>query len=337
MQELLYLRPFLVSFSAVVVLLFLMRGLTFGRGKILGGFSFVRRLGGVAVILAFLVAVLSDSRLVVDRALLGMIVGTVAILFFGVWDDVRKLDWKLQGAFQLALGGVIFIFGMRIVSLPVPFVGQVFLDAFPLGGIFGFVALLLWVVFLMNVLNWADGIDGLLPSISLVAFFVIFLLSLVPEVHQPPIGILSMACIGSIAGLLLFNFPPARILAGTGGAFFAGFMLASLSVLSGTKIATALLVLSLPVLDALWVFFERVRSGASPFLGGDARHLHYRLREIGWSDRRIVAWYTVSAALIGALALSVDAIGKTVSFVLVCLSVFAFLSWVRRKTSLCRV
>lgn len=291
------------------------------------------RFGGVAVILAFLGAILSESRLIVDSALLGMIVGTVAILFFGVWDDVWKLDWKYQGFFQLGLGGVIFIFGMRIVSLPVPFLGQVFLDTLPLGGVLGFFVLLLWVVFLMNVLNWADGIDGLLPSISVVAFFVIFCLSLVPEVNQPPIGILSMACIGSIVGLLLFNFPPARILAGTSGSFFAGFMLASLSVLSGTKIATALLALSLPVLDAFWVFFERVGSGASPFVGGDARHLHYRLREIGWSDRRIVAWYTVSALLIGTLALSVNAIGKIVSFAIVCLLTFVFLFWIRRQTS----
>jgi UDP-GlcNAc:undecaprenyl-phosphate GlcNAc-1-phosphate transferase len=330
MERLFYFQPFLSSFAVAVCVLFLLQAMVARRGNTgIAFFSRARRFGGVAILFGFLFSVFSNDRLVITSALFGMIIGSIAILCFGLWDDIKKLGWKIQLVFQIALGSMLFVSGFRILSLPVPFVGHVFLETVPLGAVVGFCALLLWIVLVMNVLNWADGIDGLLPSVSLVSCSVIFLLSLAPEVNQPPIGILSAALLGSILAFLFWNVPPARILAGTSGSFFIGFAISSLAVLSGTKIATALLVLLLPVLDALWVFFERLLSGVSPFRG-DVRHLHYRLRDIGWSDRRIVVWYTLFTTSVGILALSTRALGKTVSFALMCGLVILFLAWVRK-------
>jgi len=333
MNAVFYLRPFLVSFSVAVFLLLVLR-IVMAKYAATGArdFSFLRRFGGAAIIAASLSAVLLDGRLVLSPVIVGMLFGSVLIFLFGVWDDIVKLSWKGQLAFQGALGVLLFAFGMRIFSLPVPFLGQVFTDTLPGGAVLGFVVLVLWIVLVMNVMNWADGVDGLLSAVSLVSFGVIFLLSARPEVHQPPVGILSMAFFGAVLGFFLFNMPPARVLAGTSGSFFVGFALASLSVLSGTKMATALLALSLPLIDALWVFSERLLSGVSPFCGGDFRHLHYRLREIGWSDRRIVLCYAIFSGLLGALALSMNAFGKTISFISVCALVLLFLLWVKRKT-----
>lgn len=331
MDWLLYLRPFLAGFSIALVLLsllwFFVARDTLTKSRL---FSCARRFGGGAVILSFFGAIFLNDQLVMTSAILGILAGAFLLLCFGIWDDRAKLGWRVQLVFQILASGILLIFGLRITSLPIPFLGQIFVNTIPGGEIVGFVVLVVWCVLLMNVLNWADGIDGLLPSISLVSFFVIFVLSLAPHVNQPPIAILSIAIFGSMLGLFLFNSPPAKIFAGTSGSFFAGFALAALSVLSGTKIATALLVLLLPIVDAVWVFCERLFSGVSPFCGGDFRHLHYRLRDIGWSDRRIVLWYTFFTMIVGALALSTNAFGKTVSFLVVSVLTLVFLSWVRK-------
>ena len=328
MDPTLYLQPFLMSFLGAVFLLLLFREVLVWVNTSLP----VGRWGGVAVILASLLAVVTNPHLVMTPVIGGVLVGSTMILFFGILDDILVFGWKVQLSFQILLGVSLFLFGMRIFSVPVPFVGQVFVNALPGGTAIGCALLILWVVFVTNVLNWVDGIDGLLSSVSLLSFFSLLFLSLSPQVNQPPIGILCATLAGAVFGLLLFNVPPSRFFAGTSGSFFIGFSIAAISVLSGTKIATALLALSLPVLDALWVFADRLCAGVSPFRGGDARHLHYRLREIGWSDRRILLSYTLYTGTVGALALSTGTLGKTVSFILVGIVVLSFLFWVRKKT-----
>lgn len=328
-----YVAPFLTSFLVSTSLLFLFREISAYLSRARGHWSIdYRRFGGVAVILSFLCAVLFRSPLVVTPVILGIVTGSIAILFFGIWDDIVTLSWKIQLTFQISLGVALFAFGLRIFSLPVPFVGQVFVDTLPGSEILGFVVLVLWVVFVMNALNWVDGVDGLLPSVSLLAFFALFALSLSPQVNQPPLGILSIALAGAVFGLLLFNIPPSRFLSGTTGSLFIGFSLSSIAVLSGAKMATCILVLSLPMLDALWVFLERLRSGRSPFHGGDARHLHYRLRERGWSDRSLVVGYTIYTGVVGIIALSFGAIGKTMAFLVLSVLLGIFLLRMERDT-----
>ena len=258
------------------------------------------RFGGALTLLAFSIALVTDRNLVVSMPIAGLLVGGGLILFFGIGDDIARFGWKVQIFFQSLLPIVLFAFGVRIFSAPLPWGGTIVFDEIP-GGV---------------------GIG----------FLVLFALSLFPDVNQPPLAIISLALFGSALGLFLFNAPKARLLSGTSGSFFFGFALASLSVLSGTKIATALLVLAIPILDALWVIVARIRAGTSPFCGDTVRHLHYRLREIGWSDRRIVFWYATLTAMIGFIALSTRAWGKFVSLVLVSAAVIGTLFLLRRKT-----
>jgi UDP-GlcNAc:undecaprenyl-phosphate GlcNAc-1-phosphate transferase len=101
-------------------------------------------------------------------------------------------------------------------------------------------------------------------------------------------------------------------------------------VIAGTKIATALMVLILPVTDALFVIGARLRAGVSIF-EADERHLHYRLRTLGWGERHIVAFFILLTGTIGLLSLATVALGKFVTFLLVLTLVLSFLFWVERE------
>lgn len=290
----------------------------------------ISRFGGVALVLAFIATVVVNRDLEITPQLVGLLVGSILVLFVGSWDDLVPLPWAAQLLFQVALGSLIFLFGMRAWVVTNPFGEPFFLrpEEWMLPSL---LIGLLWTVLVMNAVNWADGVDGLLGGVAAVAFATIFLVALRPDVNQPTVAILSAICVGFSVGFLLFNMPPARIIAGTTGAFFVGFLITALSLFAGAKIATALLVLSVPVLDALFVVRGRIRAGASPFRGGDARHLHDRLREVGWSDRRIAFSYTAVSAVAALAALSLPALGKLFFLLALSLAFVFFAASVERK------
>ncbi len=269
----------------------------------------VSRFGGVALVLAFLAGVAANPDLEPTPQLIGLLVGAAFVLLVGAWDDIVPIGWPAQLLFQLALASIIFLSGMRAWVLTNPFGEPLFLhpDSWFLPS---FLVGLAFTVLVMNAVNWADGVDGLLGGVATVAFSAIFLVSLRPEVNQPAVAILAAILAGLSFSFLLFNFPKASLMAGTAGSYFIGFSVAALSLFAGAKIATTLLVLAVPVLDAAYVIRARVRAGASPFRGGDGRHLHDRLRLLGWSDRRVAVLYTGVSALAALAALSFQAAGK---------------------------
>jgi UDP-N-acetylmuramyl pentapeptide phosphotransferase/UDP-N-acetylglucosamine-1-phosphate transferase len=190
----------------------------------------------------------------------------------------------------------------------------------------------MWIILVMNAINWADGIDGLAGGITLITSATILILSLRPEVNQPFIAILCIIFIGTVLGFLIFNFNPAKIMAGTSGAMFMGFVLAVLAVFSGTKIATALLVLAIPIIDSLWVIGERFRNHKSIFKP-DRNHLHYKLIKLGWSERKIVLSYWAITFLIALVALNTRAFGKGIVLVITAIIMIFILIIVNRKIS----
>jgi UDP-N-acetylmuramyl pentapeptide phosphotransferase/UDP-N-acetylglucosamine-1-phosphate transferase len=116
-------------------------------------------------------------------------------------------------------------------------------------------------------------------------------------------SVLPAALAGACLGFLFYNFHPARVTMGTSGAAFLGFALGTLSILGVTKAATLLLVLGIPILDTAWTILRRLLGGGSPFRG-DRRHLHYRLADLGLSQRQIVGLLYVLSALPGLLAIT---------------------------------
>ncbi len=332
----LFLPPFLIAFAltAGCILLFLLVPLfrrtlwrLDGRHKPKRSLS---RLGGIAMLSAFLITLFLDPHLVLTREFLGLSVGIMLIAFFGLWDDLSELSWKVQIFFQAALTIIVFIFGVRIVSLTNPFGGTIVFpeDHFVIPA---FLILFVWLLLVMNAMNWLDGLDGLCGGVALVTLVAIFFLSLKPEVNQPPIAIIALIGAGVVSGFLFFNIYPARILAGTSGSMFLGFLIAVLAVIAGTKIATALLVLSLPIADAFFVMMSRVRAGVSVFQA-DQRHLHYRLKAFGWSERRIAWTFFFITVVIAILALLTEGMMKFVAILIILSAVFYVLSFVERRT-----
>jgi len=288
------------------------------------------RLGGVSMLTSFSFAVFFDTHLVLTREFYGLLCGSILIFLFGLWDDLSELNWKIQVFFQVVLTMTIFFFGIHIVSITNPLGGMIIIP-YENAILLSFFILFLWVFLVINAMNWLDGLDGLCGGVSFITFVTIFLLSLKPEVYQPPIALLAIIGAGITLGFLFFNMYPARILAGTVGSLFLGFLIAVLAVIAGTKIATALLVLSLPIMDALFVLWQRIREGSSPF-HPDKRHLHFKLLRLGWSERQIASFFFFFTMLISFLSLVTHGQGKFIALFLVCFFIFLLLLFIEHRS-----
>jgi len=292
----------------------------------------ISRFGGVALIMSFLVAIFLDKNLVISAPLLGVLIASVLILFLGVIDDIKQVSWKLQLFSQLLIVILIYVMGVRLQYITNPF-GGVLLFNTGLGSIVGFIISACWILFIMNAMNWIDGDDGVVGGVTFIGVISIFFLSLRPDVNQPPIAIITMTLAGGLLAFTFFNFHPAKIMAGTSGSVFMGFVLSVLAIFAGAKIATTLLVLTVPIVDAIWVIGERLKVGDSIF-SADKKHLHFRLREIGWSSKQICMFYYFITALVAFFALNASTAGKGVIFIVIALMMIALLFAVRRKTLL---
>lgn len=258
------------------------------------------RIGGVPLAIAFLVAL--AFTLTFPRSdenemprVLGLMLGVALIAVVGLIDDVRELKPLPLFAMQFGAAIIAIASGVRILEIPNPLGGAgIYLPEW-----LGIALTLLWIVGMMNTVNFLDGLDGLVGGVTLIAGAILFLHTY--KLEQYSIALLPLALMGATLGVLIFNFPPAKIFLGS-GAYLLGFALAVLSIIGGAKVATALLVLAIPILDVAWQILNRVRAGKSPF-AADRGHLHHRLYDMRFSTRKIVLLYYALTALFGALAL----------------------------------
>ncbi len=276
--------------------------------KIIKKRSKIYRLGGIAIISSF-VMVFLFSEIVITLEWQAVLVGSLLILIFGLLDDFESLNWKKQIIFQIILALILIWSGFEIGR--VTFAGNEFfrMDFWQLEmfdktfSIISSLFIVFWLMILINAVNWLDGSDGLLSVAGILSLLAVFGVSLRPEVNQPALAIISIVGIGSLGGFFVFNFPKAKIEAGTSGSYFIGFILASLAIIAGTKISTTMVILILPVTDFVWVIVERFRAGQSIFKRDNKkRHLHYKLLEKGLSPRQILIGYAIFLGL--ALLLS---------------------------------
>lgn len=293
--------------------------------------KFLYRLGGAGIIIAFVISVVINSELVITKQIWAMIVGSLLILVFGFWDDLKSLGWKSQLAFQIFLALLLVFSGYVINYIINPFGGLLRLDAWQVNFfgqeilILSSVVVLLWTVLIINSLNWADGIDGLSGGIAILAAISIFFVSLRTEVNQPAMAILALILTGSVLGFWIWNFPAAKIEGGSSGSYFLGFVLSALAIMAGTKIATTLIILAIPVMDAAWVIFERAREGKWPMYKEEGkRHLHYKLRSLGLGDRKILLLYLGFSFLMMIISMFIS--GRQEKLALLLLEVIAIMS-----------
>lgn len=286
----------------------------------------VPRLGGVAIFaaLAFALAVLPFiDNLVTQglrargRELLAVFVSSTIVFLFGIYDDLRgtRARWKFLA--QAAAGVALYALGGHVEAVTLPLGGS-----FALPPLLSFIVTLIWVVGISNAFNLIDGLDGLATGAALFAALVMFGVSLI--LGNAFVTVISIALVGALIGFLRYNFNPASIFLGDSGALFIGFLLAALSVTSAQKASTAVAVaipimaFALPVIDTGFAIVRRFISG-KPLFEGDREHIHHKLLERGWSQRRVaIVLYGVCAlfGLIALLFLSDGGAGKLTGLVL---------------------
>jgi UDP-GlcNAc:undecaprenyl-phosphate GlcNAc-1-phosphate transferase len=237
------------------------------------------------------------------RRLAAVVAGTLFVFLFGLWDDWRELPAWPQFAAQvaaalIAIAGTVFIerftnpLTNQLVIIPqmLPFLGWGIVVA----------VTLFWVMGMMNTVNWLDGLDGLAAGVGFIAAALFAIHSY--RLGQAEIALFPTALAGACLGFLPFNFHPARVFMGTAGAMVLGYALATLSILAPARIATALLVMGVPIVDVAWLIINRWRRGESPAHSG-RDHLHHRLLALGLRQRQIVLLYYLFCLFFGGLAL----------------------------------
>lgn len=271
--------------------------------------------GIVAVIVFMLVFPLMQAM---DTSAAGVMAAVALIGTSSFIDDRRPLPAVLRLCIQIGAALIVFFTGDctggRICSVTNPLEGLAgpavldFNTALPAVTVLITVA---WLILTTNALNWFDGIPGQVGTLSAIGFFTIGLLSLSARVDQPQIAMIAFALAAVAFGCLLFDFPPPRVVLGDSGSMFFGLLLGILTIFAGGKVATAFLVLGVPILDFLFVVLQRLAKGRSPFKGSmQGEHLHHRLLAKGWSPRGIIALTAGIGAAFGTTALFLDTFGK---------------------------
>lgn len=298
--------------------------------------SAVPLLGGLAVYLSICVCLfylLLNSHVLTQGAVdawvyVGILLGGMILMLVGVLDDRLRLPAKWTILAPVAAALVVLFFGINIEKLTNPFGGVVYLALWQ-----SHLLVFVWLLVMMYTTKFLDGIDGLSTSISSVAIVMMLCLALSQTYFQPDMALLAGICFGACLGFLVWNRPPALLYLGEGGSTFLGFMVGVLAVMSGAKLAIALLVLVIPLFDLGWSVARRwYRNGFKAVVHGDRRHLHHRLQDIGWSDTRIVITYTITATVFGLVALTLQSQQKLVALVVLFLLVALFTTYLCLRT-----
>ncbi|MGE5297731.1 MAG: glycosyltransferase family 4 protein [Acidobacteriaceae bacterium] len=249
------------------------------------------------------------------RILIGIWLGGLILMIGGYLDDRYRLPASYSVVFPILAALTIVSSGIKAVSIHNPITGNVLiLDSLMLFGlpVASGIIVFVWTMIMTYTTKLLDGMDGLATGISAIAALVLFALSLTKEVNQPQTALLAITFCGALLGFLILNTYPAKIFLGESGSTFLGFMLAILAIVSGGKIATAVLVMGIPLLDMFWVILQRLFNRQSPFKG-DRKHLHFRLTEIGFSEAQAVLFLYALSGIFGATALFLQAKGKLIA------------------------
>jgi UDP-GlcNAc:undecaprenyl-phosphate GlcNAc-1-phosphate transferase len=235
--------------------------------------------------------------------LMALFGGSLLAAAFGYIDDRWQIRARWQLLFQVILAAVAVALGVTIANVanPLDFLGG-FLDRPTITFVGAGAALVtgIWVVGMVHSINSADGLDGLSAGVALIAALTLGIISLTSGVgsYAPMVALLCAALAGALAGFLPWNFHPAKVFIGTTGVMVVGYALAVLSILGTAKVAVALLVLGVPIIDTFWIITRRLFSRRSPFTP-DRGHFHHRLLDLGLTHKGAVL---LIYAICGALA-----------------------------------
>ena len=261
----------------------------------------VAYLGGLAIITpitlgSFLLIFTSVTIDLKQQLYLGLILPALAIAIVGLLDDIYQLPPWPRFISQSVVG-VITSFILYLSGSGVEIFDNQLLNSS---------ATMLWVVTIINALNFIDNMDGLATSISMVASLALFILSY--KNNQYLVAALSLAIFSSCLGFLFWNKKPASIYLGDAGSLYLGFLLAAISIRidldndsAPIRVLVLILILAIPVIDTTQVVVSRIVKGKSPFEGG-RDHISHLLLTHGLSQRSVLFILTTSAILFATVA-----------------------------------
>lgn len=266
---------------------------------------------GVADLLIYFL--LEDVRLRV-----GLLAASFLILVIGIIDEQVRLSPGKQLLWQVVIALVAASWGWSIQEISNPWSGGVInLEWFTLSFLIfpGSFLSILWIVFLMNAVNWLDGVDGLAGGVTFVGLLTLAAVSLLPSIQDAESLRIALVGAGCILGFLLWNFAPAKVYLGTTGSWFLGLLIGFTAMLGGGKIVTTLLVLALPVIDVGLVLLSRLFAGRKPWQGDRVHHVHHRLLALRFSPRTIALLGIVVTSCLGVAAINLQTQQKIVAFI----------------------
>ena len=305
-------------------------------------------LGGLAIFLSFflvLIGLLLFSQIFPTKYIpLKYLVG-LFLMIGGFLDDKyhlkphQQIIWSILAVLAIGAVGI----GIQVINNPltgglfhfnqykfkvlainkIPYYFTLWADLFTF----------IWLMGMIYTTKLLDGLDGLVSGLGVIGSLMIAGLCLLTKFYQPEVAILSLILAGACLGFLFFNFYPAKIFLGEGGSLWLGLMLGVLAIISGGKVATTLLIFGIPIFDVLWVILRRVfKEKKSPFLA-DKKHLHFRLLEVGLSQRQVVLLFWGLAAIFGLFALFLQTRGKVIAltWLLILMVILATLLTFRKR------
>ena len=307
-------------------------------------------LGGAAIFLSFFIVLyfVRDKLMAGDlesHHWLGFFVGACFLMIGGFLDDKYSLSSKVQIIFPLLAVFSVIAGGIGIEKITNPLGGLIYLEQLQipiieLGGIMHYfvvaadVFTILWLMGMMYTTKLLDGVDGLVSGVAGIGGFVVFLFTMTTQYYQPDIGLAALIFAGACFGFLIFNWHPAKIFLGEGGSLLLGYILGVLAIISGGKIAIALLIMGIPIMDVAWTIIRRVVAGKNPFKFSDKKHLHFMFLDIGLSQRQTVFIYYIFSFMFGLSALFLQSKGKIfvlAGLVIIMLFIAGFFTYLDRK------
>lgn len=290
----------------------------------------IPRAGGLPIYLGIFLGVLCFIPL--DQTFIAILVSGGLIVAIGLLDDRYDLSPYFRFIANIVCVAIVVFAGVHIPFVTNPLGGILSLSnlSYSFAGIqisISNILAVVWIVWIMNMLNWSKGVDGQMPGIAAISAIVIGIASLrFPVLTDTNLFVSQTAFIvaGAALGFLFYNFYPAKIFPGY-SATILGFMIGILSIMSGVKLATAILVMGVPIADGLFTILRRVLSGHSPFWH-DKGHLHHLLLNLGLSQRTIAFIYWGISLLLGFFALNLSSRNKLFAIILVMVLVGAVIA-----------
>ncbi|HRN70035.1 MAG TPA: MraY family glycosyltransferase [Candidatus Woesebacteria bacterium] len=294
----------------------------------------IPRAGGIPIYAALLVTTLIYIQ--PNKIITGILIANFLLLIVGLFDDKYDVSPYVRFILNITISALVVGFGLGIPFISNPFGGVIHLDTVKWSiHIFGIrnililadILAIIWLTWTMNMVNWSKGVDGQLPGfVSITALFLGLLSEkfVSHDINALTVAHLSFIVSGAYLGFLPFNFFPQKIMPGYGGGAMAGFLLGILSILSFGKVGTAILVLAIPTIDAVYTIIRRLHRGTSPFRA-DWGHFHHRLIEIGWGKRRIAVFYWIISFILGISSLFLSGLEKLLAFLTIAILLLVFM------------